>query len=191
MGWLHRAPGLDSAVPMLCPSYSGVPTGGLAQALPTWGLRKVEPGQAGNGAAQMPRNREFLERRAEQWLPTCRWAYLDCVAHFPARSSGVGFSRRDRCRFCAQCTLGAPGETFWPPVRTRLESISGGFPPAGETRLRAGARPARSKSGRKTCRLNSPVVDGATTAPAGSSGIQSSRARRAGNSVDTLWSCNQ
>ena len=82
MGWLHRVPGLDSAVPMLCPSYSGVLTGGLAQALPTWGLRKVEPGQAGNGAAQIPRNREFLERRAEQWLPTCRWAYLNCIAHF-------------------------------------------------------------------------------------------------------------
>ena len=81
MGWLHRVPGLDSAVPMLCPSYSGVPTGGLAQALPTWGLRKAEPGQAGNRAAQMPRNREFLDRRAEQWLPTCRWAYLDCAAH--------------------------------------------------------------------------------------------------------------
>ena len=33
----------------------------------------------------MPRNREFLERRAEQWLPTCRWAYLDWAAHvFPA-----------------------------------------------------------------------------------------------------------
>ena len=33
----------------------------------------------------MPRNREFLERRAEQWLPSCRWAYLDCAAHiFPA-----------------------------------------------------------------------------------------------------------
>ena len=48
---------------------------------PTWGLRKVEPGQAGNGAAQMPRNREFLERRPEQWLPTCRCAYLDCIAH--------------------------------------------------------------------------------------------------------------
>ncbi len=28
MGWLHRAPGLDGAVPMFCPSYSGVPTGG-------------------------------------------------------------------------------------------------------------------------------------------------------------------
>ena len=66
---------------MFCPSYSGVPTGGLAQASPTWGLRKAEPGQAGNGAAQMPRNREFLERSAEQWLPTCRWAYLDCAAH--------------------------------------------------------------------------------------------------------------
>lgn len=26
MGWLHRVPGLDSAVPMLCPSYSGVPS---------------------------------------------------------------------------------------------------------------------------------------------------------------------
>ena len=68
---------------MFCPSYSGVPTGGWAQARSTWGLRKVEPGQAGDGAAQMPRNREFLERRAEQWLPTCRWAYLDCAAHFP------------------------------------------------------------------------------------------------------------
>ena len=81
MGWLRRVPVLDSAVPMLCPSYSGVPTGDLAQALSTWGLRKVEPGQAGNGAAQMPRNREFLERRAEQRLPACRRAYLDCTAH--------------------------------------------------------------------------------------------------------------
>ncbi len=49
---------------------------------PTWGLRKAEPGQAGDGAAQMPRNREFLDCRAEQWPPTCRWAYLDCAAHF-------------------------------------------------------------------------------------------------------------
>ena len=80
MGWLHRVPALDGAVPMLCPSYSGVPTGGQAQVWPTWGLRKAEPGQAGNGAAQRPRNREFQERRAEQWPPTCRWAYLDCAA---------------------------------------------------------------------------------------------------------------
>ena len=86
MGWLHRAPGLDSAVSMFCPSYSGVPTGGWAQARSTWGLRKAEPGQAGDGAAQMPRNREFLDCRAEQWPPTCRWAYLDCAAQFLACS---------------------------------------------------------------------------------------------------------
>ena len=92
MGWLRRVPVLDSAVPMLCPSYSGVPTGGLAQALSTWGLRKVEPGQAGNGAAQMPRNREFLERRAEQRLPACRRAYLDCTAHFRTRDQLRGLS---------------------------------------------------------------------------------------------------
>ena len=47
---------------------------------PTWSLRRVEPGQAGNGAAQISRNREFLDRRSEQWLPFCRCAYLDCVA---------------------------------------------------------------------------------------------------------------
>ena len=47
---------------------------------PTWSLRRVEPGQAGDGAAQISRNREFLDRRSEQWLPFCRCAYLDCVA---------------------------------------------------------------------------------------------------------------
>ena len=47
---------------------------------PTWSLRRVEPGQAGDGAAQTSRNREFLDRRLEQWLPFCRCAYLDCAA---------------------------------------------------------------------------------------------------------------
>ena len=111
MGWLHRVPGLDGAVPMLCPSYSGVPTGGLAQALPTWGLRKAEPGQAGDGAAQMPRNREFLERRAEQWLPTCRWAYLDCAAHFPhsewGRLTATAALGKGRLTCVHACTIAA------------------------------------------------------------------------------------
>ena len=43
----------------------------------------------------MPRNREFLERRAEQWLPTCRWAYLDCAAHFPRSEWKAGAGGRD------------------------------------------------------------------------------------------------
>ena len=63
--------------------------------MPTWGLRKAESGQAGNGAAQKPRNREFLDRRAEQWLPTCRWAYLDCAAHFPRSEWKAGAGGRE------------------------------------------------------------------------------------------------
>ena len=40
----------------------------------------------------MPRNREFLERRAEQRLPACRRAYLDCTAHFRTRDQLRGLS---------------------------------------------------------------------------------------------------
>ena len=66
MGWLRRAPVPGDAAPMLCPGYAGVPAVGQAQAWPPWGLWRAEPGQAGDGAAQRPRNREFQERRAEQ-----------------------------------------------------------------------------------------------------------------------------
>ena len=66
MGWLRRAPVPGGAAPMLCPGYAGVPAVGQAQAWPPWGLWRAEPGQAGDGAAQRPRNREFQERRAEQ-----------------------------------------------------------------------------------------------------------------------------
>ena len=81
MGWLRRAPVPGGAAPMLCPGYAGVPAVGQAQAWPPWGLWRAEPGQAGDGAAQRPRNREFQERRAEQRPPTRRRACLDCVAH--------------------------------------------------------------------------------------------------------------
>ena len=183
MGWLHRAPGLDSAVPMLCPSYSGVPTGGLAQALPTWGLRKAEPGQAGNGAAQMPRNREFLERRAEQWLPTCRWAYLDCVAHLPAPRGRIvetrpgpapPFGGKGRLRSVQVEGGGAVARCAFAPfvARTRARRFESSETPPKWPRANLGyfpgPRPANSKNGRATCRLNSLVVDGATTAPTGS-----------------------
>ena len=59
----------------------------------------------------MPRNREFLERRAEQWLPTCRWAYLDCAAHFPHSEWGRLHARaalgKGRLTCVHACTIAA------------------------------------------------------------------------------------
>eukprot|EP00663_Eupelagonemidae_sp_cell21sb_P009813 gene9813-biopygen9228 len=50
----------------------------------------------------MPRNREFLERSAEQRLPACRRAYLDCTVHF--------------CR-CPRCACVGRSETPRPTMK--------------------------------------------------------------------------
>ena len=102
---------LDGAVSMFCPSYCVVLTGSCVQTRLTWSVKKAEPGQAGDGAAQMPRNREFLDCRAEQWPPTCRWAYLDCAAHFPHSEWGRLHARaalgKGRLTCVHACTIAA------------------------------------------------------------------------------------
>lgn len=82
---------------------------------PTWSLRRVEPGQAGDGAAQTSRNREFLDRRLEQWLPFCRCAYLDCAAQL--------LPKRGACRAQEGTTRVFTAQRISPPTGVRAGSV--------------------------------------------------------------------
>ena len=96
---------------------------------PTWSLRRVEPGQAGNGAAQISRNREFLDRRSEQWLPFCRCAYLDCVAPLCAGADSNRWNAYARSQGCRRSIRtdsngASPGPVLMTCLAGKDQSIS-------------------------------------------------------------------